>query len=138
MSMTTIEKIKKNSSPFLDFNNIEWGRPIGPGMYGTVSEVVVKQKCALKNIDLKKLCNSDEDKDLERALVEVHEAFIIMNKNLKNVSRTYQYYYDDRKNIYSYTMDIFEKNLFDYIKEKKSLKEAEYLSIFDDIVSGRL
>lgn len=134
-----IGKIKENSSQYLEpTKSIDWGRSIGSGMYGTVSEVVVKQKFALKQIELKKLCDSDDEKEIDSALLEVHEAFTVMNKNLRNVVRTYQYYYDERMKNYSYTMDILEMDLFNYIVAKKLKTEAEYLPIFDDIVSGRL
>lgn len=138
--MHSVQKIKEGSSPYLDPNppstQIEWKQPISSGMHGPVVEVVVKQTFALKQIELAKMCDSIDEEDLENALFEVHEAFLMMKKNLRNVARTYQYFYDEKRKKYLFTMEIFENNLCKYAYEN-SLLEKDFIPIFENIVEGK-
>ena len=108
----TIQSLVDNSSPFLTNLNRDL---IDHGTYGIVSKVQVTKNFALKDIKLGRF-SSDIESELKCAFNE----YEVMSKNLKNVVRSYEFQYDPKKRIFSYTMDLMENSLECHLKNLKN------------------
>ena len=116
--------------------NIKLGNFLGHGNFGAVHEL--DGKLALKQINIKNLmdCSDDEEELLEN-LSGAFSEFQTMSKNLPNVVRSYKFHFDEEKKIFSFTMDLMEKDLENLISEKKGIPFEEFFKLFEDIVSGK-
>jgi serine/threonine protein kinase len=130
-----LHSIKAKSSPYLE-GTIERCKLLGNGSFGVVHEVVVKDRFALKEINIKSLMdNLDDDKELAENLSSSFSEFLIMNKNLKNVVGSHQCYYDEDSKIFSFTMDLMKGDLHSLIKSG-SIPFEKFYKIFQDIATG--
>ena len=128
--------IKLGSSSLLEPSKLKWGMPLGRGNYGSVNEVSMEIKMALKIIKLSDFCETNDEKELDQALREAYNEFKIMNKNLSNVVRSYNYHYDERTKQFSFTMDLMKYELGVLIKENP-FSFGDFYKIFVDITKGK-
>ena len=133
-----IHSIIKNSSPSLCEGSIRKLESLGYGSFGVVNHMVSEQSFALKQIDFKRQLESLDDKEaLYDLLRSAFFEFQIMKKNLPNVVRSYQYNFDQKEKVFSFTMDIMKgKDLSTLIKER-CLSFEEYFKLFKDILTGK-
>ena len=126
----TIESLLENSSLFLKNLNRDI---IDHGNYGIVSKVQVTRNFALKDIKLGRFSS-----DIESELKCVFSEFQVMNKNLKNVVRSYDFLYDPRKKMFSYTMDLMDKTLDSHIRDLKNpLSFENAFPLLHNITTGK-
>ncbi len=131
MSKPFIESLVENSSPFLTNLNRDL---IDRGAYGIVSRVQATRNFALKDIFLGK-SSSDLESELKCAFSE----YQVMSRNLKNVVRSYDYLYDPKKKMFSYTMDLMDKSLDSHIRSLKNpLTFDEAFPLLHNITTGKI
>lgn len=132
-----LDKIKENSSPLLSEENLEKGKYLGHGAFGIVQEIFLKQKFALKQINIKKLLNNLKD---EKALYEnlscAFFEFETMKKNINHVVRSHKCHYDEKNMIFSFTMDFMSGGDLGNLIKQGSLSFKEYYQLFQNIVTG--
>ena len=115
MSRNFIDSLVDNSSPLLRNLNRD---PIASGAYGSVHKVQVTRNFAVKDIFLRGSSN-----DLESELKCAFSEYELMSKNLKNVVRSYEFLYDPKRKMFSYTMDLMDKSLDSHINDLNDLKK---------------
>ena len=125
-----IESLVDKSSPLLTNLNRD---PIASGAYGSVHKVQVTRNFAVKDIFLRGSSN-----DLESELKCAFSEYELMSKNLKNVVRSYEFQYDPKKRIFSYTMDLMENSLDCHIKDLKNpLSFDKAFPLLHNITTGK-
>ena len=111
---------------------------LGKGAIGVVNLVVNQEYFAYKQIDL--MIDLDEAKNAEEDLnIKCSNAlfeFELMKKNYPNVVRSHQYNYDEKKKIFSFTMDYMKNGDLSKFSEKEQISFKCYKEIFKDIVTG--
>ncbi len=86
--------------------------------YGVTGQVQIK---ANRTFAIKKIKFDRPNTDVERERKLVYKEFKLMNKNLSNVVRSYDFLYEKNPMCISYTMDLMEKNLYDYIRGPENI-----------------
>lgn len=132
------EQIIKESNPKLNPKNYD-SEPsdyIGSGSFGEVIRIKSEKVLALKSINLKML--ADTEQEIAEELSSAYTEYKILKKKLQNVVTSYDYYYDDREKIFSFSMDYIQgKSLAKYMEQKpQGMNIQEFFSIFKDIVTG--
>ena len=137
MSSQTAQKIRAESSSFLHPDKVTIIKNLGGGTYGIVSEILLKYKMTLKQIDLKK--NSELRDEMENELKNVYQEFSIMRKHLRNVVRSHHFFYDEEEKTFSFTMDYIEgKNLRKHIESQSyPLPYEKFYPLFENIITGK-
>lgn len=136
--MTTLKTIISNSNPDLNPKNLgkDASNIIGIGNFGVVQKVYLKKPYALKTVDLNDIADTEEE--LAQELQSVYSEYEKLRNDLPNVVRSYDYFYDDQKKTFSFSMDYIDgislNNFMD--KRTKSLPFEEFIPIFKDIVTG--
>ena len=116
--------------------NIELGKHLGSGSFGSVYKI--DEKLAVKQINIKKLMDCcDDEEELYENLSCAFSEFQTMSKNLPNIVSSYRFHFDMEKKIFSFTMDLMEKDLETLINEKKGISFEQFYKLFEDIVSGK-
>ena len=132
MSRNFIDSLVDNSSPLLRNLNRDL---IGRGAYGIVSKAQVMRNYAVKDIFLSR---SSSDLDLEAELKCAFSEYKVMSKNLKNVVRSYEFLYDPKKRMFSYTMDLMENSLECHLKNLKNpLSFDKAFPLLHNITTGK-
>ena len=116
--------------------NLKLDEFLGGGSYGSVHKVDIEgKKFALKKIKIND--DTDNDEEIYENLSCAFSEFQIMNKNLPNVVRSYKYHLDVKKGMFSFTMDLMEKDLGKLISEKKGISFDHVYKLFEEIISGK-
>ena len=116
--------------------NLKLGDHLGSGSFGSVYKI--DEKLAVKQINIKKLMDcSDDEEELYENLSCAFSEFQTMSKNLPNIVSSYRCHFDKGKKIFSFTMDLMEKDLETLISDKKGIPFEQFYNLFEDIVSGK-
>jgi serine/threonine protein kinase len=130
MSRNYIESLVDKSSPLLTNLNRD---PIGRGAYGVVNKVQVTRNFAVKDIFLR-----GSSTELESELKCAFSEYELMSKNLKNVVRSYEFLYDPKRKMFSYTMDLMDKSLDSHINDLKNpLSFDKAFPLLHNITTGK-
>ena len=133
-----INAIAAKSSPSLSEGNIEPGIVLGSGTFGVVQQIKSKETFALKKIDLRKLVEDmDDEEELHEKLSCAFLEFQIMKKNIPNVVRSYQYHFDDKENVFSFSMDLMKGKDLGTLIQTKSIPFEDFYKLFQDMVTGK-
>ena len=108
------------------------------GAFGIVQQIISKENFALKQINLNKLVNDPADNnELYEELSSAFSEYQVMKKNHPNVVRSYQYHFDDKENVFSFTMDLMKGKDLATLILTKSIPFGEFYKLFQDIVTGK-
>ena len=115
---------------------LKLGEHLGSGNFGSVYKI--DEKLAVKQINIRRLMdNTDDEEELYEILSCAFSEFQTMSKNLPNIVSSYRCHFDKGKKIFSFTMDLMEKDLETLISEKKGIPPEQFYKLFEDIVSGK-
>ena len=111
---------------------------MGKGTYGIVQQIVSKENFALKQVNLNELVKDPADKnELYEELSGAFSEYQVMKKYHPNVVRSYQYHFDDKENVISFTMDLMKGKDLASLILTKSIPFGEFYKLFQDIVTGK-
>jgi serine/threonine protein kinase len=124
------------SSPLLSSKNNYDYDFIRAGAYGEVFKITSKQdkkSYAMKQIQLK---NVPKSQRLE-AFNEAKNEYNLYKKNIPNVLRSYGSHFDQSAEIYRFSVDLMETDLYRYIDDNGALTFEKFAPIFSDIIKGK-
>ena len=107
-------------------------KSIAAGSFGIVSKIQYSNEFALKEMFLARFKNS---KEFEEELKSVFGEYETMKSSLRNVVKSHHYFYQPKKKLFSFTMDLMKSNLEDYVEHPIDFNE--FFPIFMNIVTGR-
>ena len=119
-------KLQTSKGPYI------LGEKLGEGAFAKVrlaTQIHIKEKCAIKIIDKKFLHNT---KDIDRIQKEIKILKKIRHKNIIQLLDIME----SKKNLYFVMEYCPGGELFDYLVQKKRLKEEEACIFFQEIING--
>ena len=126
------------SSPLLSSDKNYDEKFIDAGTYGAVFKITSKSDnstYAMKRIDLTKFIEISERQE---AFDDAKKEYNLYKKNIPNVLRSYGSHYDQTEEVYRFSIDLMEMNLYDFILTNGALTFENFIPIFTDILSGKL
>ena len=112
---------------------------LGRGSFGDVQKIKIKENkktYALKRIKLK---NNLSEKEEAEELEEAKKEYNILKKGISHVVGGVGSFYNNQSKIFSFSMEFFPCNLFEYVKQNKmarNISHEDFFSIFKDILTG--
>ena len=108
---------------------------LGSGTFGTVLKIEYQKKVlAMKTISLKEV---DDEEDYHQKVLASHSEYELLKAGHPNVVRSYEYFLDEKKKEYSFTMDLMSQDLETFIEKKKGkLPFQKVYEIFQDVLTG--
>ena len=124
------------SSPLLSSEKNYDAEYIDSGTYGAVFKITSKSDnstFAMKQINLKKFLESDR----KEALADAKKEYNLYKKKIPNVLTSYGSYYDQTNEVYRFSIDLMETDLYKFIHNNGALTFENFIPIFTDILSGK-
>ena len=124
------------SSPLLSSDKNYDEKFIDAGTYGAVFKITSKSDnstYAMKQINLKKFLVNDR-KD---ALADAKNEYNLFKKKIPNVLTSYGSHYDQANEVYRFSIDLMETDLYNFIIKNGALTFENFIPIFTDILSGK-
>ena len=110
---------------------------INGGSYGAVFKITSKSDnstYAMKQINLTKFLKTSERQE---ALEDAKKEYDLYKKKIPNVLRSYGSHYDKTQEVYRFSIDLMETNLYNFILKNGALTFETFIPIFTDILSGK-
>ena len=102
-----------------------------------ISEVELRnidgKKTVLKKIDLKKIENSDEKKEI---LNDLKAECQLLKVDRENFLKIIDFRYDENNEIFEISMEFMKSNLREYIEANGKLSSENFLVLLKNIVTG--
>ena len=125
------------SSPFLSEELIESDSSFDRAGYSDILKILAKDTFILKKVDFKILPTKGIGNEHPFGyLNSAYTEFITMKKNLPQVVRTHQYRFNEKNNIFSYTMDYMKKSDLGSLVRKGGLSYDKCYQLFKDVTTG--
>ena len=123
--------------------NFQILKNIGKGSFGVVSKILVtenNQIYALKQMYLPGKNGSDISKE---ALEEARKEYNLLKRGIHHVVRSLGSLYEEKPNVFSFSMEYFPYNLNEYvettyIEKKMNMPFQDFSQIFSDVITGFL